>query len=102
MSPSDFKTQQMHRNEVKRHLFALDITESTLIVTNHVRKRMDQRNVTLADAINVLKSPAAKFIREPRFELGSWSYSCETNKFRVAFAFQPDGNSIVLVTVVRL
>jgi hypothetical protein len=64
----------------------------------HALEELEKDDLTTVDALNVMKSPTSKIIREGEFEKGSFRYRLETGNLVVVIAFQQDGEGLAVVT----
>ena len=69
-------------------------------LTDHFKKRCLNRNVSMNDAINVMKAGAIHKQGEPDIRTGQIVYNVETTRMEVSFQFL-DENRIRLITVNR-
>jgi hypothetical protein len=83
MSPSDYRTQRLGRNEARK-LIARLVVEEKIRFLRHAFDRMDERNISWQDAINVLESPDSFILGEGEFERGSYRYRLCTNRLILA------------------
>jgi len=100
MSPGDFKCQRMSRNEARKLIARLALSESVTFVS-HAFDRMKERNVSLQDAWNVLESPDSFIHGDGEFENGSYRYRLCTNRIQAVLSFNSDGTRLIVVTVIR-
>ena len=69
-------------------------------LTDHFKKRCLSRNVSVNDAINVMKAGSINKQGEPDIKTGQIVYNVETAKMEVSFQFL-DENRVRLITVKR-
>ncbi|MBI2604769.1 MAG: hypothetical protein HYW49_01690 [Deltaproteobacteria bacterium] len=69
-------------------------------LTDHFKKRCLSRNVSLNDAINVMKAGSINKQGEPDIRTGQIVYNVETPRMEVSFQFLGE-NRIRLITVKR-
>jgi len=100
MSPSDYKSQRLNKNEARKLISRLVLAEKIRFVP-HAFDRMDERQVSIQDAINVLESPDAFILGEGEQEKGSFRYRLCTNRLLVVVSFSPNGSELVILTVIR-
>ncbi|OFZ81392.1 MAG: hypothetical protein A2583_05825 [Bdellovibrionales bacterium RIFOXYD1_FULL_53_11] len=62
---------------------------------------MEERNISLQDAMNVLESPDSFILGEGELERGSYRYRLCTNRMLLAIGFKSDGSGLVVLTVIR-
>jgi hypothetical protein len=100
MSPSDYKYQRLNKNEARK-LIARLIGDERVRFSNHAYERMDEREISIQDAINVLESPSSFILGEGELENGSYRYQLCTNRFKLVVGFASDGSEIVVLSVMR-
>jgi hypothetical protein len=100
MSPSNYKSQRLGRNEARKLITRLVVDEKVRFL-QHAFDRMDERNVSLQDAMNVLESPDSFIQGEGELERGSYRYRLCTNRLILAVGFSSDGAEVVVLTVMR-
>jgi hypothetical protein len=66
MSPSDFKRQRLNKNEARKLIARLVVSESVIFV-QHAFDRMNERNVSMQDVWNVLESQDSFILGEGEF-----------------------------------
>lgn len=100
MSPSDFKTQKMNRNEARKLISELAKSQRVHIL-KHAFERMEERNVSTQDALNVLESPSSIIEKDGELEKGSYRYRLSTRKIILVVSFKSDGSLVYILTVMR-
>jgi len=70
---------------VARQLMRTIIDAGNLSLSRHARSRMAERNMDMADVINVLRGG---FVREHSYENGTYRYRFETPRMVVMAAFR--------------
>lgn len=100
MSPVDFKCQKMSRNEARKLISRL-VAAGKVRFVQHAYDRMEERNVSHQDALNVLETPDSFILGEGELERGSYRYRLCTNRLMLAVSFTTDGSYVVVLTVMR-
>ena len=104
MSPSDVLYRQLDRTQARKWLtqFLSFYGQGKAIIhlTDHFKQRCFSRNVSLNDAINVMKAGSINKQGEPDIKTGQIVYNVETPKLEVSFQFL-DENRIRLITIKR-
>ena len=98
MSPTDFSTQQLNRQEARKLLAKIVGSGGQIIFKAHALKRIPERNLTTVDVINVLKSTDAKIISDGELVDGTFRYRLETSKILVVVAFGSMGDYVIVVS----
>ena len=83
-----------------RSLVRSILAEGTYRFTRHAEKRMEERNMTHTDCLNVLRGGVVRG-EYTTFENGTWRYRVETPAMAVVVAFRSE-TSLVVVTPMRL
>ena len=99
MSPVDYKTIKLSRNEARKRINEI-VTNwpSNLKVSRHAEEELSSERLASSDAVNLLKSPAAKILDEGELENGSWRYRLQTANLMLVVAFWPNGQGLTVVT----
>jgi hypothetical protein len=100
MSPSDYKGQRLNRNEARKLVSRL-VVEEKFRFLKHAFERMEERGISLQDAVNVLETPDSFILGEGELEKGSYRYRLCTNRLLLAIGFSSDGAELVVLTVMR-
>ncbi len=66
--------------------------------SGHAIKELNADDLTVTDALNVLKSPDARIHQDGEFEKGSYRYRMETTNLVIVVAFSINGSSLNVVT----
>lgn len=103
MSPTSYRTVKLDKTQAKNQAVQIARKAGNVILTRHAEERMLEREIIVLDILNVLKSSAMRVTREAEWnhKSHSYSYSCETNKFRIVVSFSDDGNSLIICTAIR-
>lgn len=99
MSPLDYKTVKLNRNEARKRIAETVTKHPTRVhFTGHAVNALADDGLTTADAWNLLKSTSSKIVDEGELKDGSWRYRLCTTNMVVVIAFEPDGNGINIIT----
>lgn len=98
MSPSDYRSQRMNRQEARKLVGKIMSAEQhNVVVSGHARDELLKDNLTTGDAINILTSPDAKIHDEGEMEKGTYRYRLETDKICLVVAFE-SATKLIVVT----
>lgn len=104
MSHVDLLFKSVDRTNAKKllsHFLSLyKDGKAILHLTDHFKKRCLQRNASVNDAVNVMKSGAILKQGEPDLKTGQIVYNVETTKMAVSFQFIDEAR-IRLITIKR-
>ncbi len=100
MSPGDYKYQRLNKNEARKLITRL-VANERIRFSNHAYERMEEREISIQDALNVLESPSSFILGEGELEKGSYRYQLCTNRFKLAVGFTSDGLEVVVLSVMR-
>ena len=99
MSPSDYKTDKLNRNEARKLISKIvNQHQARIRFSHHAIRELGNDNLTTVDALNILKSPDSKIYQDGEFENGSYRYRIETTNIVIVVAFSIDGSGINVVT----
>lgn len=99
MSPVDYKSQRMSRNEARKRIAeVLNKWPDRVYFTKHAREELAKDGLTTTDAWNVLKSGSSKITEEGEFRGGGFTYRLATNYLTVVVSFEPDGRGLNVIT----
>jgi len=99
MSPSNYSTEKLNRNEAKKQIqFIVCKHLENIWFSKHALKELSNDDLTTVDALNVLKSPDSKIYDEGELERGNYRYRLETANIIVVITFSADGKSITVIT----
>lgn len=98
MSPSDYRSQRMNRQEARKLVSRIMTAKQyNVVFSGHARGELLKDNLTTGDAINILKSPDAKIRLEGEIEKGTCRYRLETEKICLVVAFE-SATKLIVVT----
>lgn len=97
MSFFDYKRNRLNKEEARKLIGKLAST-GKVILSQHARKRLTDRDIILNDVINVLLSKSMR-ISEAEFENNTYRYRCQTNRFIVVIGFSVTGENTIIITV---
>jgi len=98
MSKVDFQTCRQDKRAARKRVSLIMSSAGAVIPSRHFREQAEDRDFSVVDALNVLKSTASKIVEEPEMEKGTWRYRIQSNKMVLVFGFTPNGEGILLVT----
>ena len=99
MSPFDYKTKRLDRNEARKLITKIMNTRpEKVFFSRHALEELKKDGLTTLDALNVIKSPGARIYTEGEFEKGSYRYRLETTNMMVVVSFLELGNGMIVVT----
>ena len=99
MSPLDYKTIKLGRNEARKRIAEIMAKcPERVHFTGHALKALEDDSLTTGDALNVLKSSSGRINEEGEFHNGSWRYRLSTNHMVVVVAFEPQDLGLNVVT----
>lgn len=99
MSPLDYKTSRLNRNEARKQVTkVMKEHPGNLYFSNHALKELEKDDLTTLDALNILKSSDSKILKDGELEKGSYRYRIETTNIMVVIAFREDGKGISVIT----
>jgi hypothetical protein len=94
----NYKINKMDRSQARKYLSECASKYTKIIFSKHAIAELENDNLILADALNVLKSPDARIFTEGEFERGSYRYRVETSFLMVVISFNETGDTIIVVT----
>ncbi len=88
MSPIDYKDQKLSRNEARKQISKIMSQHpKNLRFSRHAILELENDDLTLTDALNVLKSPDSKIYQEGEWENGNYRYRLETSLLLIVVGF---------------
>jgi hypothetical protein len=99
MSPHDYRSGKLGKNEARKLISKIVVQHPENIrFSGHAIKELAADDLTVTDALNVLKSPDGRIHQDGELESGSYRYRMETANLVVVVAFSVDGASLNVVT----
>src|SRR5512137_1116158 len=101
MSPNDYKSDRMDLTEARKTVTVILTSHPGGVrFSGHAITELAHDGLTTDDALNVLKSPCGRIVKQPDFKNGSWRYVVETSKVAVCVAFD-SATALAVVTAWR-
>lgn len=101
MSILDYRVHKLSRVHARKLIAEVANYNSAKIrFSKHALEEIEKDDLTTVDIFNVIKSPAARIVREGEMERGSYRYRLETNNIAVIVSFISE-TSFVVVTAWR-
>jgi hypothetical protein len=99
MSPDDYREERLSRNEARKQITKiLSQHPENIRFSRHALVELKNDDLTLTDALNLLKSPASKIHLEGEWENGNYRYRLETLNILVVVGFWQDGTGLNVIT----
>lgn len=99
MPTKDYKNKKLNKEEARRLVIKL-AASGRVILSNHARERLAERNIILNDVMNVLLSSSMR-VSEVDFDKHGFTYRCSTKRFTVVVGFTARGDGLAVVTVFK-
>ena len=99
MSSIDYKENKLHKNEARKQISKIVGQHSENIVfSRHALVELGKDDLTVVDALNIIKSPDSKIAIDGELQNGSFRYRLETAQILVVVSFSNDGTGLTVVT----
>lgn len=99
MSFKDYKNKKLNREEARKQITKV-AASGRVILSNHARDRLLDREIVFNDVLNVLLAKSMR-VSDGELEKGGYTYRCTTTKFVVVVGFTVSGDGVIVVTVFR-
>ena len=94
----DYKSSRLDKTQARKLVTEiLNRYPANIRFSKHAREELKKDNLTTDDALNVLKSPDGRIVKEPDFKNASYRYTVETSRIGICVAFDSD-TLLVVVT----
>ena len=97
---------KLSKKQIERVIRDRAINTANVLLTDHVRKRMNERRITLAMVYEVLRK--GNLLREPELSLRLGTLECRIERYvegrdiAVIVAFEADAAGLPVVTVMNI
>ena len=99
MSPIDFKSTKLNRDEAKKLISKImTFFPGNIYFSRHSIQELRNDSLSTIDALNLLKSHDSKIHDEGELINGSFRYRLETSNILLVVAFREDGKGLTVIT----
>lgn len=97
---------KLSRKQIERHIHERALNTANILLTDHARKRMRERRITLAMVYDVLRK--GMLVREPEPSLRHEALECRMERYvegrdiGVVVAFEIDAAGLPVITVMDI
>lgn len=102
MSPTSYRTVRLSKQQALKQIRrVIQSDDFSPLISIHAKERMKQRNITISDVLNVLRSLDARISDGELHSSGAYGYKLSTKKYSVVVSFSDDGEGANIVTVME-
>lgn len=99
MSPIDFKSTKLSRNEARKLVSKImTLYSGNIYFSRHAMQELSYDDLSTVDTLNLLKSSDSRIHDEGELINGSFRYRLETSNILLVVAFQEDGKGLTVIT----
>jgi hypothetical protein len=97
MSPIDYKSSKLNKTEARKLVTRIvNQVPVGIRISSHAEVQFVARNVSIDDALNVLKSSSARILKEGELEKGTYRYQVETKRMVIVVAFESEERLVIV------